>query len=324
MNNNIKEMETFFPEKLQLSVERFEKNQQGNTLYKSWDNTHDGMPNIFNRTSIFSSEKSKEDQIYNQKEIVSYIKNCNIKYTGPALDKRDYQVFQLCLLSAKNNKVKLGEMFRIFPSEWLSILKRTDNTRSRNELEKSMKKLTSANINMLRVYKDFNGEFKEDVSGTLLSGFKRIAFKEVDDGLIRSGKKVDVKWMVAINPCIKELFSNDLTLIDLKRSAEIKSCLGLWLYDFYSSHHNPIPISTQKLKILSGANSTLSHFNQSLEKNLKKLVEIGFLFNYHFEFKNKKEKLLIVEKCFKSPIYSYKKAKKENKLVEQSKSYLVL
>lgn len=306
-------LDFIYPEKLVLHVERYEHINE-NKIMKSWKDTQDGMPNIFNRTSIFSSEKSKDDVMYNQKEIVSYIKGCEIKYTGPSLDKKDYQIFQLCLHTAKENSIPLGETFRIYPAEWLKILKRSDNTRSRNELYKCLKKLTSANVNIIRKVKLSHGDIIEDISGSLLSGFKKISFTKEEEGLTRSDKKIDLKWLISINPNIKELFLNDLTLIDLRKSAEIKTCLGLWLHDFYSSHHNPIPISTTKLKEISGASSTISHFNQALELNLEKLVEIGFLNNFSFENKSRSEKILFVEKAYKSPISVFQKREKTDSI----------
>lgn len=300
--------ETVFPETIALNVERMFVSEDMLRM-ESWGDAQNGMPNIFNRTAIFSGEKSKDGAVFSQKNIPSYIKNCEIKYTGPSLDKKDYQVFQLCCHASKNNNVSMGELFKIFPAEWLKILKRTDNSRSRDELAKSLKKLTSANINVIKKIKTQSGIISDDFCGTLLSGFKRVAFKITDKEVIRTNKKTDVKWLVAINPCIKELFYNDLTLIDIKKSAEIKSCLGLWLHDFYSSHHNPIPISTKRLYELSGASSTISHFNQSLEINLKKLCEVGFLRAFYFSKNDKSEKVLSVEKMYKTPIIGFSKEK---------------
>lgn len=322
MKNNVNP-ETVFPEAVVLNVERMFFSEDMKHM-ETWGDAQNGMPNIFNRTAIFSGEKSKENEILNQKNIESYIKNCEIKYTGPALDKKDYQVFQLCCYAAKNNNVNMGELFKIFPSEWLKVLKRTDNSRSRDELAKSMKKLTAANINVIKKIKTQSGIIKEDFCGTLLSGFKRVAFKISDKEVIRTNNKTDIKWLVAINPCIKELFYNDLTLIDIKKSAEIKSCLGLWLHDFYSSHHSPIPISTKRLYDLSGASSTISHFNQSLEINLKKLCKIGFLKSFHFSKNSRSEKVLNVEKMYKTPIIGFNKVKIENKRNNTGLNRLVL
>ena len=302
-----------YPDKISLSVERYLKN--GFNFDQDWTDANSGIPNIFNRTSIFSGEKAKNNVSYTGRTILSYINNCSITYNGPAMDKKDHQVFQLCIHAAKENNIFFGETFRIFPAEWLKILKRADNSRSRDELANSLKKMTMANINVVREYgHNEDGAFHEDFSGNILSMFKRVSFKKENDEYVKSRSKTDVKWLIAISPAIKQIVDQDLTLIDIQKSAEIKTCLGLWLYDFYSSHHNPIPISTDRLRLLSGSNSsTIGHFNQALEINLKKLKDIGFISNYSFNQKSRNEKMLVVEKEFLSPIVGKRNQVKERK-----------
>lgn len=278
------------PEKINLKTEIID-DDIGSAFSESWPSL-DGMPNIFNRSSIFAGEKASKGKSYIDKEIYSYLKGFQIKYTGPALDKRDYQVFQLCIHAARSSGVDMGKSIRIFPCKWFEILRRTDNSVSRNNLFDSLKKLTCANV---YVCKEENG-YKEEVSGTLLSMAKRTQ-------LIKSSQnKNDIKWLISVNPYTKDLFVDNMTLLDIHRSAQIKSHLGLWLHDFYSSHSAPIPIELKKLKLLSGSEMSISHFNQSLKEALAKLVEVDFLLDYEIKSLNKTDKILIVNKKYNSPI----------------------
>lgn len=301
-----------YPKPVDLSIEILREEFSANFFLQKWPDYNGGMPNVFNRSSIFAGEKADKKMIYRDQPVLSYVKDYELYYTGPELDKRDYQVFQLCLQAGKISNVEMGRPLRIFPAEWFKILKRTDNSRSRDELYNSLKKLTSANIHVLRTHKGY----REEISGSLLSMAKR---KEIiidnDSGLLSYGKsKRDTKWLIAINPYTKDLFLGDLTLLDIHRSSQIKSCLGLWLYDFYSSHNEPIPLSISYLKDLSGSKSNLGHFTQSLKENLNKLKEIGFLSDYEITDKSRTEKMLSVNKTYKSPVVGINKGcRKEDK-----------
>lgn len=305
-------MKSTYPKPVDLNIELLREEFSADFFLLNWPDYNGGMPNVFNRSSIFVGEKADEKMTYRDKPILSYVKDYEIYYTGPELDKRDYQVFQLCLQAGKISNVEMGRPLRIFPAEWFKILKRTDNSRSRDELHNSLKKLSCANIYVVRTHKGH----RKEISGSLLSWVKRekIAIDN-DSGQLSYGKsKRDTKWLIAINPYTKDLFLGDLTLLDIHRSSQIKSCLGLWLHDFYSSHNDPIPLSISYLKDLSGSKSNLGHFTQSLKENLNKLKEIGFLSEYEITDKSKAEKMLSVHKMYKSPVVGLnKKINKENK-----------
>lgn len=317
-HENDKKIETMYPEPVSIRGEAILANN--NTYVLSWPE-NEGMPNIFNRTALFVGEKASE-HYYNDQEIASYVKDYEINYTGPALDKKDYQVFQLCLHAGRASGVEMGHPIRIFPNEWFKILGRTDNSISRDILYNSLKKLTAASINVIKT----NGDFKEEITGNLLSMARRNDIIEKEGKFIRTGKVKDVKWLIAINPHTKDLFIDDMTLLDIHRSAKIKSHLGLWLHDFYSSHHNPIPIDVKKLHILSGSRMSYSHFMQSLKESLLKLENLGFLKNHKIVEKSKTEKILYVYKQYNSPVV-YKKnlaIPNENKKIILNKRNMIL
>lgn len=300
-----------YPAPLDLNIELLREDFSDNFFLQKWPDYNGGMPNVFNRSSIFAGEKADKNIVYREQPILSYVKDYELYYTGPELDKKDYQVFQLCLQAGKVSNVEMGRPLRIFPSEWFKILKRTDNGRSRDELFYSLKKLTAANIQVLRV----NNGHKEEISGSLLSMAKRkeIIIDNQSGSLSRGSSKKDIKWLIAINPYTKDLFLDDLTLLDIHRSSRIKSCLGLWLHDFYSSHNEPIPLSINYLKDLSGSKAKIGHFTQSLKENLEKLKEIGFLSDYSIKEKSREEKILSVNKVYKSPVVGINKNNKNDK-----------
>lgn len=292
-DNSVK-IETVFPNPVNVRGEVISLNR--NTYVLSWPE-HEGMPNVFNRTALFAGEKASE-HYFTDHEIASYVKDYEINYTGPALDKKDYQVFQLCLHAGRASGVEMGYPIRIFPNEWFKILGRTDNSTSRDILYNSLKKLTAATLNIIKN----TGTYKEEITGNLLSMAKRSDIIEKEGKFIRTGKVKDVKWLIAVNPYTKDLFVDDMTLLDIHRSSKIKSHLGLWLHDFYSSHHNPIPIDIRKLHLLSGSKMSYSHFMQSLKEALVKLEELSFLKSYKITEKSKTEKLLSVTKYTNSPV----------------------
>lgn len=301
-----------YPAPVPIKAEPLNEILNKNHLLMDWPDNAGGMPNLFNRSSIFSAEKS-DDTYFNKQPILSYVKDYEITYTGPALDKRDYQVFQLCLHAGKNSQVEMGRLLRIYPSEWFKILKRTDNSRSRDELYNSLKKLTAATVDVIR-YSDGR---RHQVSGSLLSVVYREEMIINNDGMVVKNlqpSKRDIKWLIAINPYTKDLFLGDMTLLDIHRSANIKSYLGLWLHDFYSSHQKPIAIDIRKLYNLSGSKGEIGHFTQSLKENLNKLIEFGLIKEYSIEEKSKKEKLLKVVKASNSPnVAPYKQEANINK-----------
>lgn len=299
MNVNENVVKIDYPAPVQINVDPLSEVLNKNHPLMDWPDNAGGMPNLFNRSSIFAAEKS-DNTYFNNQAILSYVKDYEITYTGPALDKRDYQVFQLCLHAGKNSQVEMGRLLRIYPSEWFKILKRTDNGRSRDELYNSLKKLTAATVNVLK-YSDGR---KHQVSGSLLS----VAYREEmiinDNGMVSKNEKPskrDIKWLIAVNPYTKDLFLGDMTLLDIHRSANIKSHLGLWLHDFYSSHQKPIAIDIRKLYNLSGSKGKIGHFTQSLKENLDKLIAFGLIKEYSIEEKSKTEKLLKVVKASNSP-----------------------
>lgn len=299
MKTNDNAVKIDYPAPVQIKVDPLNEILNKNHLLMDWPDNAGGMPNLFNRSSIFSAEKS-DDTYFNKQPILSYVKDYEITYTGPALDKRDYQVFQLCLHAGKNSQVEMGRLLRIYPSEWFKILKRTDNSRSRDELYNSLKKLTAATVDVLR-YSDGR---RHQVSGSLLSVVYREEMIINNDGMVSKNDKPskrDIKWLIAINPYTKDLFLGDMTLLDIHRSANIKSYLGLWLHDFYSSHQKPIAIDIRKLYNLSGSKGEIGHFTQSLKENLNKLIDFGLIKEYSIEEKSKKEKLLKVVKASNSP-----------------------
>lgn len=322
-SKGLENIETIFPPNVSIRGEAIVQNK--NTYVLSWPE-NEGMPNIFNRTALFAGEKAQE-KYYTEHEIVSYVKDYEINYTGPALDKKDYQVFQLCLHAGRASGVEMGYPIRIFPNEWFKILGRTDNSVSRDILYNSLKKLTAATLTILKT----NGNVKEEITGNLLSMAKRSDIVEKEGKFIKTGKIKDVKWLIAVNPYTKDLFIDDMTLLDIHRSSKIKSHLGLWVHDFYSSHSNPIPIDVRKLYILSGSTMSYSHFMQSLKEVLVKLTELEFFMSYNIVEKNKTEKILYVTKKYNSPVI-YKKnttvevesSKTKNKAIVNKKRNIVL
>lgn len=322
MNDKKVVQDIIFPENIDVKAERFLRKNECLTIK---DDFQIGMPNLLNRSSVFSGEKRKENDYINNQEIQSYHKNVKIKYTGLKLDKRDQQVLYMCLIAMKNNKFNFGELFRIFPANWLSNLGRTDNSKSREELSNSLKRLSSSSITLLKKKNVQGSEVLEETTGSFLSGFNRQSLVVSDDEAIVTNRKIDIKWLVMINPFLKDFYTNDLTVLDLKMSAKIKSMLGLWLFDFYSSHNDPIPLSTRRIQELSGLNSNISHFHQSLKKSLNELVNIGFLVNFSIENKSKDNKVLSVVKNYRSPIINVKnRASKVNNVNKYTYHNIIL
>lgn len=299
-----------YPAVVSIKADPLHEAHSKNMMLKEWPENAGGMPNLFNRSSIFAGEKA-DNTCYNNQPILSYVKDYEITYTGPALDKRDYQVFQLCLHAGRKSQVEMGRLLRIYPSEWFKILKRTDNSRSRDELYNSLRKLTAATVYVLN---KTDGR-RHQISGSLLSAAYREEMVINDTGGVERNDKPnkrDIKWLIAINPYTKDLFLGDMTLLDIHRSANIKSYLGLWLHDFYSSHQKPIAIDIKKLHALSGSKAKIGHFTQALKENLDKLIEIDLIKEYTIEQKSKTEKLLRVVKASNSPNVAPEKIQKQH------------
>ncbi|TAM29604.1 MAG: hypothetical protein EPN59_11695 [Paraburkholderia sp.] len=199
------------------------------------------VPNLVSRSALFSCVRTvvpDEDAAASRivgvviEKRVASTSQYKVVYRGEVLNQADGEVWQVAILTARQaGAAGLPVTFSL--NEWCRILNRRENDQRTNAaIVRSLKRLMGA---FLMVE---NRESGEDVWVNLIERVKR--------------DPTSGRYMISINPLIVSLFTDDVTEIDLRRKARLRSSLAKWMHDYFSTHSHPIPIALDRLQELSG------------------------------------------------------------------------
>jgi hypothetical protein len=202
------------------------------------------VPNLVSRSALFSCVRTvvpnEQDEDAAVPRIVGVViekrvastSQYKVVYRGEVLNQADGEVWQVAILSARQaGAAGLPVTFSL--NEWCRVLNRRENDqRTNTAIVRSLKRLMGA---FLMVE---NRESGEDVWVNLIERVKR----DPNSG----------RYMISINPLIVSLFTDDVTEIDLRRKARLRSSLAKWMHDYFSTHSHPIPMALERLQDLSG------------------------------------------------------------------------
>ncbi|MBR8007426.1 plasmid replication initiator TrfA [Burkholderia vietnamiensis] len=211
------------------------------------------VPNLVSRSALFSCVRTvvphEPDENAAAPRIVGVViekrvastSQYKVVYRGEVLNQADGEVWQVAILTARQaGAAGLPVAFSL--NEWCRVLNRRENDqRTNTAIVRSLKRLMGA---FLMVE---NRESGEDVWVNLIERVKR--------------DPTSGRYMISINPLIVSLFTADVTEIDLRRKARLRSSLAKWMHDYFSTHSHPIPMALDRLQELSGMASNTASRN---------------------------------------------------------------
>lgn len=145
---------------------------------------------------------------------------------------------------------------------FLKVLGRSSGKANHEWLKNTFRRLGSALVEITHNRKTYAGTFLE-------------FYCDEDTGSYR----------LEINPKLKALYDAGWTDIDWQQRKKLmRKPLGQWLHGFLASHAEPLPLTVDYLRQLSGSrNATLRRFKQHLQKALADLQAIGAITSYSFD-----------------------------------------
>ncbi|PMS16546.1 hypothetical protein C0Z18_23625 [Trinickia dabaoshanensis] len=223
------------------------------------------VPNLVSRSALFSCVRTvvpnEPDEDASAPRIVGVViekrvastSQYKVVYRGEVLNQADGEVWQVAILTARQaGAAGLPVTFSL--NEWCRVLNRRENDqRTNTAIVRSLKRLMGA---FLMVE---NRESGEDVWVNLIERVKR--------------DPTSGRYMISINPLIVSLFTDDVTEIDLRRKARLRSSLAKWMHDYFSTHSHPIPMALERLQELSGmaANTALRNVRIKVREAIEEL-----------------------------------------------------
>ncbi|GMG95025.1 hypothetical protein RN01_21375 [Cupriavidus sp. SHE] len=236
-----------------------------------WHEDKRALPNPLARGALFTATKDNNREYYKGTKVTT-LANIDIIYKGEELRQDDMSVLLTIFHLARQRPLSKDEPVEFTAYSFLKEVGWTINGQEYKHLQECFDRLSA---NQVKVLADGG---KAGYAGSLVRSF------EWRDS---SGKSLS-KWKVWLEPKIAGLFTQDsFTLMEWADRKKIgqRSPLALWLHSFLSTHREPIPLSVEKYRELSGAKEkSLAGFRMRLKAALNRLKECGII--EAFELKN--------------------------------------
>ena len=234
----------------------------------AWSDQKRGVPNPFIRSGLFSVTNAA-NRAFIEKEKVASLSNYDMIYSGQQLGQDDLSVWLSLINLAKEspvtNRIHFSGYSLVVDLGWRM------HSESYSRVRQCIERLKVTGVTITPT-----GSLKGGYTGSLI---REYAWQEEDE-------KGRIRWMVAFDPKISQLFLRDTTTLlawEQRRAIGARATLALWLHAFYSSHTNPFEYSVAKLHELSKSESKLNVFRRNLKLALERNREIGFLRDYTIE-----------------------------------------
>lgn len=261
----------------------------------SWSSVTRGLPDAFLRTALFSTSSSiqksnpqilgGDQSLIVANEEIATMNNVRVLFSGYRLCQFDRQVYATCLDYYRERPLApldCTKQVRTSYYEFASRMGGTHNAKTYLGIRASLLRLSFAQIRMRINRLDI------EVPKLLAVNF--------DDGSASGELTGADTLMLCVTESVAELFGVAAwTAIDLP-AVDYDGLRG-WLGSFYATHSKARWLPVETLYELSGYESRMSNFRDSLVKALDKLKEPGTpdcsrVARYSFD--EKKEKVLVV------------------------------
>ena len=235
------------------------------------------IPNCFLRGALFGMVRKGRRALVGDMPIFT-MSQYDLTFTGYELDQNDLEVWDTLMYLAKARKVE--NELRITLYDLCQQLKVIPTNTSYDAILKRVQRLQLGQVRIATGGKEFGG--------SLLNNYY----------IDRAG---DGKLVVEYNKKRTPLFTDgDYTLI----SADIRRLLGdnqlaRWLYNFYESHNQPIPLAVDLIKKLCRSETELKGFKRILKNSLEMVkkahLSVNLKSKWNYEI-NKNNYLMVYPK----------------------------
>ncbi|CAG9185995.1 plasmid replication initiator TrfA [Cupriavidus pampae] len=236
-----------------------------------WTDSKRAVPNPLARGALFTATKDNNREYFKGTKVTT-LANIDIIYKGEELRQDDMSVLLTIFHLARQRPLSANEPVEFTAYSFLKEVGWTVNGQEYKHLQECFDRLSA---NQVKVLADGG---KAGYAGSLVRSF------EWRDS---NGQSLS-KWKVWLEPKIAGLFTQDsFTLMEWADRKKIgqRAPLALWLHSFLSTHREPIPLSVQKYRELSGAKEkSLAGFRMRLKAAFNKLKDCGIIES--FELKN--------------------------------------
>ena len=236
-----------------------------------WTENKRALPNPLARGALFTATKDNNREYFKGTKVTT-LANIDIIYKGEELRQDDMSVLLTIFHLARQRPLSKDDPVEFTAYSFLKEVGWTINGQEYKHLQECFDRLSA---NQVKVLADGG---KAGYAGSLVRSFE---WRD-SNGVTLS------KWKVWLEPKIAGLFTQDsFTLMEWADRKKIgqRSPLALWLHSFLSTHREPIPLSVEKYKELSGTKEkSLAGFRMRLKAALNKLKECGIIDS--FELKN--------------------------------------
>ena len=221
---------------------------------KLWPEHLRAAPNAVLRSALFGVvEKGKRKAV--KEELLASWKGVEMRYTGWQLDQADLEVWtQLVNLS----KELLGDETYMNERGFLRSLKRSGGGRNIKWLQSSIGRMQACGVSI------------------------RLGSSMYQGSLIHEFAKDDItgRYVVVLNPRLKQLFDDGITLLNFVARKKLKSDLAKWLQGYICSHRatksKPHRIGLARLRPLCGSSiKRLRDFKRKVIIAMEQLKSAG-------------------------------------------------
>lgn len=230
-------------------------------FFPPWVDSVRGVPNVALRSALFGAIK-KGARAYLERQEIHAQEGVRIMYTGARLDQGDLDVWETVLHAVR--QVKLGDECKVTAYRLLKMMGKTDTGMNRDTLDRRLSRMKATAIDVLVGRYAYEGSLIDEV--------------------LRD--KQTRQYVIRLNPKLISLFGADqFTKVDwMVRQGLQGKPLAQWLHGYYATHAKPFPVKTATLLRLSGSESELRRYRQTLGDALNALAEVsvahGARFNY--------------------------------------------
>ncbi len=209
------------------------------------------VPNSIIRSALFSTNRMGNRREFIRNVRIASLPQYEVSFSGLELNQRDCEVFYACVNTIHNSERNFDKWFSFSTSHAVEMMGMPNDGRSARFVWESLERLKHGNIRI----KSFDGS---EYIGSLLS----------EICLDRRGE-----CRFKMPETIARLFdSSDQTYLRLKTKASIPSLLGKWMFDFYSSHSQTIPVPVERLMELTGTKLPKNKFKYHLKECLSEVM----------------------------------------------------
>lgn len=223
-----------------------------------WPDDRRGAPNAILRSAVFSAGKPTANRQHRKSVLLPVLPPFAIYYSGPQLYQTDLDVWLELLHRCR--LTPLGLSATVTVRSLVRALGRPLNKQAFDNTRDSIRTLVEATVDARK--RDQHGR-ERGFKGPLIQLFEYDEARQV--------------WSVQLAPKIASLFAPDEhTWLATGARRELgKGYLAKWLHGYFSTHRDPLPISVERLRDLSGsANASLRDFRRRVREGLAEVARV--------------------------------------------------